>query len=189
MSCNSSFQVVGLDNNSDQLMESMFASYVNSSSYLFAPCYNPSTATNCYISFPTGALPSTDAQVDEILLESFLSDTLSGAYTDSSSSNSPLSSDEELFYARTNSSSRKRPPHVQYPLGSPKRLKENDDFLAVIEALVPPSPESGISLSSPKAVPCTQSNCNVWLKVLEEPEEVSYDDNVCSTSMSCCVML
>jgi len=169
MSCSSSFQVISaeLDNNSDRLMESMLASYASGNSLLFAPCYNPFTATNCCISFSTGTLPATEAQVNDVLLDSFLSDVLS-VYTDSSCSNSPLSSDED-FYSTTSSSGRKRP--ARYPLGSPKRFKD-DDFL-VIDGLVPPSPESGISMSSPKAVSATQSSCRVWLEVLEQPEEVS----------------
>ena len=185
MSCSSSFQAesVELDINRDRLMESVYASYSSSSSYLFAPCYNPSTATNCFIPFSTGALPATDAQVDDLLLDSFLSDALSVAYTDSSCSNSPLSSDEDFFYVRRSSSSRKRP--ARYPLGSPKRPK--NDILDVIDVLVPPSPESGISLSSPKAVLSTQTNCRVWLEILEQPEEVSCGDSLCNTSMSCYV--
>ena len=176
MSCSNSFQAVsvGLDITSDRLMESMLASYASSSSYLFAPCYNPSTAANYFIPFSTGALPATDAEVDDILLESFLSDALSVAYTDSSCSNSPLSSDEDCF--NTSRSGRKRSTH--YPLGSPKRLKDNDYRNVIGDVLVPPSPESGISMSSPKAVHSIQSNCRVWLEVLEQPEEVSCDDNM-----------
>ena len=82
-------------------------------------------------------------------------------------SHSSLSGDEEFY------SGKRRRSYSSFP-ESPKRFRGGLYNIAdELEVILPRSPESGIALSPPMTVYIQNPSCeNVWIDILEQPEEV-----------------